>query len=80
MYTKYITYSFLMAIELHVYDSWNITRQNKIEKIKQCPSIKSLLFLYGSGFFFKITYYYAFITKKIQKKNTFSNGISSNFF
>ncbi len=36
----------------------------------QCPSIKSPPFLYGSGFFLKIQYYYAFIIKQMQK-NTF---------
>jgi hypothetical protein len=33
MYTKYITYSFLIAIGPNVYDSWNIIKKNKIEKI-----------------------------------------------
>jgi hypothetical protein len=33
MYIQYITYNFLMAIGLHVYGSWNITKQKKIEKI-----------------------------------------------
>jgi hypothetical protein len=41
MYTKYITYKFWIAIGPHVYDSWNIIKQKKIEKIIQCPSIKS---------------------------------------
>jgi len=44
MYTEYITYNFLAAIGFHVYDSSNITKQKKIEKIMQCPSINSLLF------------------------------------
>jgi hypothetical protein len=56
-----------MAIKPHVYDSCNITKQKKIEKIMQCPSIKSPPFLYGSGFFLKIKYYYAFITKQMPK-------------
>jgi hypothetical protein len=67
MYTKYITYYFLATIGPHVYDSWNITKQKKIEKI---ISIKSFPFWYGSGFFFKIKYHYAFITKQMQE-NTF---------
>jgi hypothetical protein len=33
MYKKYITYDFLAAIGPHVYDSWNTTKQKKIEKI-----------------------------------------------
>jgi hypothetical protein len=41
MYTKYITYNFWTAIGPHVYDSWNIIKQKKFEKIIQCPSIKS---------------------------------------
>jgi len=49
MYIEYITYSFSIAIGPHVYDSWNITKQKKIEKIMQCPSIKSPLLQYGSG-------------------------------
>jgi len=35
----------------------------------QCPSIKSPLLSYGSDFFPKIRYYYAFIAKQMQKKN-----------
>jgi len=46
MYIEYITYSFSMAIRLHVYDSWNITKQKK--KIMQCLSIKSPPLWYGS--------------------------------
>ncbi len=42
----------------------------------QCPSIKSPPLWYGSGFFFKIRYYYAFVTKEILKTH-FLNGISS---
>jgi hypothetical protein len=50
MYTKYITYIFSMAIGPHVCDSWNITKQNEIEKIMQCRSIKSPSIWYGSRF------------------------------
>jgi hypothetical protein len=32
MYIEYITYSFSTSIGLHVYDSWNIIKQKKIEK------------------------------------------------
>ncbi len=67
MYTEYIIYNFLVAIGLHVYDSSNNTKQKKIEKILQCPSIKSPLLRYGSGFFFKNTYYYTFLIKQMQK-------------
>jgi hypothetical protein len=70
MYTKYIIYSFSTTIRPHVYESWNVTKQKKIQKIMQCPSIKSPPFLYGSGFFLKIRYYYAFITEQMLK-NTF---------
>jgi hypothetical protein len=59
-----------MAISPHVYDSWNIIKQKKIEKVMQCPCIKSPTLWYGSGLFFKIKYYYAFITKQMPK-NTF---------
>jgi hypothetical protein len=41
MYIQYITYNFSMVIEPHVCGSWNITKQKKIEKLIQCPSIKS---------------------------------------
>ncbi len=37
----------------------------------QCPSIKSPIFLYGSGYLFKLRYYYAFITKQMQKNAFF---------
>jgi hypothetical protein len=70
MHTEYINYSFSTAIRLHVYDSWNITKQKKIEKIMQCMSIKSPPFLYGSDFLLEIRYYYAFITKQMHE-NTF---------
>jgi hypothetical protein len=51
MYTKYITYNFSTTIGPHVYDSWNITKEKKIEKIMECPSIKSSPLWYSSGFF-----------------------------
>jgi hypothetical protein len=56
-----------MDIMPHVYGSWNITKQKKIEKIMQCPFVKSLCLWYGSGFFLQIGYYYAFITKQMKK-------------
>jgi len=71
MYIEYIIDNFSMAIRLHVYDSWNVTKQKKIEKIMQCPFIKSPHFLYGSGYFSKKRYYYAFITKQMKKKHIF---------
>jgi hypothetical protein len=67
MYTEYITYNFSIAIGPHVCDSWNITKWKKIEKIMQCPSIKSPPLRYGSVFFLKGKYYYAFITKNANK-------------
>jgi hypothetical protein len=74
MYTQYITYNFSTAIRPHVCDSWNFTKQKEIEKIMQCPSIKSLSIWYSSGFFFLKKNYYAFITKKMSK-NTFFEWI-----
>jgi hypothetical protein len=41
----------------------------------QCPSIKSPPLCYGSGFFLKGKYYYAFIARNA-KKTLFFNGIS----
>jgi hypothetical protein len=71
MYIEYITYKFSTTLRPHVYDSWNITKQKKIEKIMQCPFKKSPPLWYGSGFFLKIRYYYAFITKQMQIKHIF---------
>ncbi len=70
MYIEYEYYNFSITIGSHVYDSWNTTKQKKIEKIMQCPSIKSPPLWYGNGFSLKIKYYYAFIIKQM-KKNTF---------
>jgi hypothetical protein len=79
MYTKYIIYNFLATIGPHVYDSWNITKKNKIEKIMQCPSIKSPPFWYGSGFFLKNDIIMHSLLKKC-KKIHFLKGISSKNF
>jgi hypothetical protein len=79
MYIKYITYRFSTTTGPHVCDSWNITKQKKIEKIIQYPFIKSSPLWYGSGFFFKKRYYYAFIVEQMQE-DIFFNEISSNFF
>jgi hypothetical protein len=79
MYTKYITYSFLTAIGPHVYDSSNIAKQKKIEKIMQCPSIKSPFLWYGSGFFLKKNIIMHSLLNKC-KTTHFLNGISSKFF
>jgi hypothetical protein len=65
MYVEYITYNFSKTIRPHVYDSWNITKQKKIEKIMQCPSIKSPPFWYVNDFFLIIGYYYAFTTTQM---------------
>ncbi len=71
MYTYYITYSFLMAIRHHVCDPWNMTKQKEIEKIMQCPFIKSPFLWYGISFFLKGKYNYAFIIFKMKKKTHF---------
>jgi hypothetical protein len=65
MYTKYIFYSFSMAIGLHVCDSWHITKQKEIEKIVQCPSFISLW--YGSGVFPKMKILLCIHCLKMQK-------------
>jgi hypothetical protein len=65
MFIEYIIYNFSTAIRPHVYGSCNITKQNKIEKIMQCPFIKFLTTWYGSGFFLKRKYYYAFNSKQM---------------
>jgi hypothetical protein len=69
MYTRYIIYGFSKAIKPHVYDSWNITKQKKIEKIRQFPSIKSPPLWYGSFFFLKK--WIISIHCKINAKTTF---------
>jgi hypothetical protein len=79
MYTKNIIYNFSAAIRLHVYDSWNITKKKKTKKIMHCPSIKSPLLWYGSGVFLKIRYYYAFITKQMQKNTFLERNFIQNF-
>jgi hypothetical protein len=79
MYIEYIIYNFSTTIGSHVCDSWNITKQKEIEKIMQCPSIKSFPLWYGTGFFLKGKYYYAFIHKRC-KKTHFLNEISSKSF
>jgi hypothetical protein len=76
MYTKYITHSFSMAIRLHFYDSSYITKQKKIEKIMQCPSMKSPPFWYGSGFSLKKDIIMHSLLNKC-KKTHFLNEISS---
>jgi hypothetical protein len=71
MYTEDIIYSFSTTIGPHVCNSWNITEQKEIENIMQCPSIKSAPLWYGSGFFLKGRYYYAFIVLKNAKTHFF---------
>jgi len=68
-----------MATRLHVCGSWNITKQKKIEKIMQCPFVKSPPLWYGSGFFFEKINYYAFIVQKYKKHIVF-NEFSFKFF
>jgi hypothetical protein len=72
----YITYNFSIAIGPHVYGSWNIIKQKKIEKVMQCPSRKSLPLWYGGGFFLKKDIVMHLLFKNV--KNThFFNEISS---
>jgi len=71
MYIEYITYKFSTTIRPHVCGSWNITKQNKIEKMIQRPFIKSPRLWYGSGFFLKRRYYYAFIAEQMQEDTFF---------
>jgi hypothetical protein len=52
-----------------------LPNKRKLKKLMQCSSIKSPLLWYGSSFFLK-KYYYAFVTKQMQKTH-FLNGISS---
>jgi len=72
MYIQYIIYSFSMAIGPHVYGSWNITKQKKIETIMQFPFFKSPFLSYGSSFFLKKIYYCAFIIQKCKKTHFLS--------
>jgi hypothetical protein len=74
MYKQYITYNFSMASCLWFMKHY----QKKIEKIMQCPSIKSPPFWYGSDFLPKKRHYYAFIVQKW--KITLFNEISSQNF
>jgi hypothetical protein len=46
MYTKYTIYIFSPAIWVHVYDSWNVTKQKEIEKIMQCSSVISFYLIW----------------------------------
>jgi len=78
MYLEYIIYSFSTTIGPNVCGAWNITKQMKIQKLIQCPSIKSPSLWYGNGFL-KRKYYYAFIVKQM-KKTHILNGISSKNF
>jgi len=72
MYIKHQTYNFLIAIRLHVCDSWNITESNKTKKINSKPFYK-ISFSYGNIFFLE-KMYYAFIVKQFLK-NTFFESI-----
>jgi hypothetical protein len=66
-----------MATGPHFCGSWNITKQKKVEKLMQCPSIKFPPLWYGSDFFF-------IHIKKLLLKNAkithFLNEISSQNF
>jgi hypothetical protein len=78
MYIQCKNYNFSTAIGFHVCGSWNITKKNKIEKIMQCPSIKSPLLWYGSVFFLKRRYYYAFIIQKWKNYTIFQWNFIQN--
>jgi hypothetical protein len=51
----------------HVYGSWNITKQNKIEEIMQCPFIKFPTIWYGNDFFLKRNIIMHWILNKCKK-------------
>ncbi len=73
MYRKKNILYFFDNHRLHIYGSWNTTKQKKTKKILQCPSIS-----YGNGFFLKRKDYYAFIFKN-KKTTNFLNEIPSKF-
>jgi len=77
---KYIIYSFSTAIGPHVCCSWNITKQKKIEKLRQCPFIKFPLFWYGSGFFFFLNIFLCIYCCKMKKNTHFLMEFHPNFF
>jgi len=77
MYTEYIIYNFSMAIGPHFYDSCNITK--KIKRIMQCPSIKSPLVWYGSGFFLKKDIIMHSLLNKCKKNTIFEWNIIQKF-
>jgi len=56
-----------MVTGFHVFDSLNITKQKKIEKIIYCPCIKFLSISYGSGFFKKKTFIMILLLNKCKK-------------
>jgi hypothetical protein len=66
-----------MAIGPHVCGSWNITKQKKIGKLMQWPSIKSPPIWYGNDFF---PIYIMYLLFKNEKIKYFLNEISSRFF
>ncbi len=65
MYVEYKLYVFLTTIRSHVCSSQNITKFKKTKNIMQSPSIKSFSLSYGSDFFSKNIYNYAFIVKQM---------------
>jgi hypothetical protein len=48
-----------------------LPNKKKFEKILQCPFMKFPSLWYGSNFFLKIRYYYAFILEHMEKKHIF---------
>jgi len=78
MYIEYIIYNFSTTIRPHICDSWNITPKT-IEKIMQCPSMKSPPLCYGSEIIPKKNIIMHSLLNKC-KKTHFLNGISITKF
>ncbi len=68
-----------MVIRPHVCASWNISKQKKIEKIMQCPFIKSPPLWYGSDFFL-LKKFIMHLLFENAKNTHFLNEISSKNF
>jgi len=65
VYVQNVLIIFSTTIGPHIYGSWNITKHMKIEKLMQCPSIKSPPVWYCNVFFLKRRYDYAFIATQM---------------
>jgi hypothetical protein len=66
--------------KLHVYGSWNITKQKKLKIIMQWPFIKSPPIWYDSGFPPIYIYMHMHLLFKNEKNTHFLNEISSKNF